>query len=939
MTIQPVPLALLAPQVFASPSLSPLGPLTSLPSSAAGLKHQRILLLVTSVNSFTQRVLSYLQYLGFTQVSVQLAISDEAMIEAAEEWQPDFVLCPFLTKKLPPSIHNRWITLVVHPGPPGDAGPSSLDWVLLGDDGTTPSSTDLLPHLLSSLPHPAPQRSHWGTICFQATEDLDGGAVWAWEQYELPALGSVTKAQVYQGYHSPAAMNAVIHALIRVHALTAGAGLPKSEWMSATPRVEWQTRCASLGLAFLGGATHERPLLQSAKRRPDWKAHTAEDVLRVLAASDSQPGAMLHPLTGDAKASLFAYGAHVHKEVATVPAELYTSRGWETYGAVPDGTPLATRDGAVFFKTHQAAGCSAGVWITHGRVPRGKDKQIDPKVPMEEAIKMAGHGKVLDGVREWAQGVWEEKAGEWQEVFVRRVQEAKGDAMLVYWNFYNGAFTTDNCKTLLSALQWATDPARGNIKLLALMGGNYFSNGIALNTISHAASPGAETWANICAIDDIVSFLVSDTSSERPPFLKGVTPLCERGITTVACVRGNAAAGGVALATACDVVLASRGVVLNPSYRGMGLHGSELHSYSYLYRCGPIHAAEILRDMKPLSTSLAASYGLVDLELGTSSSSLPATEPIFISTLRSLLSAPSFSPIPCAPWCRPAPAAGRPLLDAMSAEKLYTYTSRTRAFPPLQHFRQEELSQMLLDSFHPVRSVRYNTRREKFIRKLKAGDTPARYMLHGRGGRGEKDEEDEEAFDDAPGWKRGEEWAWAGEEVPPSLSTSENLRIPLLYPSAAPAAAPTKEKSAGRLAAAPEMTERRPSKTPSSSSESDSPLPQTPDLAHVLDSPIFAAHSGPASTAASPSREAAQQGRKKSFGAKLRAAFGRKPSSGLGVGTIGEVPAGKDATSLNPLGRPLGKGEKETEWPCLVTGGEEWEGARRAGGPRAEEVA
>jgi hypothetical protein len=34
----------------------------------------------------------------------------------------------------------------------------------------------------------------------------------------------------------------------------------------------------------------------------------------------------------------------------------------------------------------------------------------------------------------------------------------------------------------------------------------------------------------------------------------------------------------VALAAACDIVMATDNVVLNPAYRAMGLHGSELHS-------------------------------------------------------------------------------------------------------------------------------------------------------------------------------------------------------------------------------------------------------------------------------------------------------------------------------------------------------------------------
>lgn len=118
------------------------------------------------------------------------------------------------------------------------------------------------------------------------------------------------------------------------------------------------------------------------------------------------------------------------------------------------------------------------------------------------------------------------------------------------------------------------------------MGGHYFSNGIALNIIEHQSPTagdsrmaGEETWANINAIDDIVEFLLGDTHTERSPFMQDVKPLCERGIVTIAALRGNAAAGGVALAAACDVVLAARSVVLNPAYRAMGLHGSEFHSY------------------------------------------------------------------------------------------------------------------------------------------------------------------------------------------------------------------------------------------------------------------------------------------------------------------------------------------------------------------------
>lgn len=137
--------------------------------------------------------------------------------------------------------------------------------------------------------------------------------------------------------------------------------------------------------------------------------------------------------------------------------------------------------------------------------------------------------------------------------------------------------STTGCQQLVRALQWATNPARGNVKMLVLMGGQYFSNGVALNIIEAAEHPGKETWDNINAIDDVVELVAGDSSPERSPFLQGTPSLTERGIVTVTVARGNAAAGGVAFAVASDIVIAANTVVFNPAYRGMGLHGSELH--------------------------------------------------------------------------------------------------------------------------------------------------------------------------------------------------------------------------------------------------------------------------------------------------------------------------------------------------------------------------
>jgi hypothetical protein len=68
-------------------------------------------------------------------------------------------------------------------------------------------------------------------------------------------------------------------------------------------------------------------------------------------------------------------------------------------------------------------------------VPKAKDKPLEPKVPMAEAIRRAGHGQVLEGVKEWELGSFEERVGQWQQAFVRTIEGENGLIQLVYWDF------------------------------------------------------------------------------------------------------------------------------------------------------------------------------------------------------------------------------------------------------------------------------------------------------------------------------------------------------------------------------------------------------------------------------------------------------------------------------------------------------------------------
>ena len=60
--------------------------------------------------------------------------SGAAMEAAVERHRPELIVCPMLKKIIPESIWTKHRCLVVHPGPSGDRGPSSLDWAIeLGD--------------------------------------------------------------------------------------------------------------------------------------------------------------------------------------------------------------------------------------------------------------------------------------------------------------------------------------------------------------------------------------------------------------------------------------------------------------------------------------------------------------------------------------------------------------------------------------------------------------------------------------------------------------------------------------------------------------------------------------------------------------------------------------------------------------------------------------
>ena len=635
------------------------------------LDSMKILFLCTAHNSLSQRLYLELSSYGH-DVSIEYALSDEAMLDAVSLFRPELVLCPFLTTRVPKRIYDNVLTLIIHPGPPGDAGPSALDWVIMGDDGLIEDPNQLLSNLKANFSRPG--RSHWGITILQAVEDFDAGPVWAFEQFPIDIdQPGVTKSELYRGPVTRAAVSATRAAISRIQQAAKGRELPSpcSPNLHADP--EYGQLSVLDQLPFQGGKTHHRSLLKAAQRNFDVARHTAQQISRRIRCADSQPG-VLSKVFG---VSLYIYGGIVDDNLSGRRPTSISGIPIKLLGIQNEAVCITTCDGK-------------GIWITHVRRPKGKDPALWPKVPVISCLFELG---ILSSVQvkllhwpstcDWSPSSWKT----YQEVWVDfDVDENFNRTAYLHFDFYNGAMSTRQCSRLIGAMKYILSESTPSnpVHAVTLMGGSYFSNGIALNVIEAAADPADESWHNINRINDVVHYILHE--------------LPARGILTIAAVRGNAAAGGVALATACDIVIVGSSVVLNPAYRAVGLSGSEYHTLSYVGRCGQGRATKILRAMTPMSPLQAQRIGLVDYVFpGTGAELDDYIRSHIVMLLR--------------PGC---------LTRGFWKAKLdLSPASLARA-------RASELSEMSKD-FWSARSVRYHGRRFDFVRKVKPLQTPLRF--------------------------------------------------------------------------------------------------------------------------------------------------------------------------------------------------------------------
>jgi putative two-component system hydrogenase maturation factor HypX/HoxX len=480
-------------------------------------KQLRILFITSAHNSLSQRAYIALTEMGH-DVTVQVVDSPEIIEAAVNAHEPDLVVCPMLKQFIPESVWRKYTCLVVHPGPHGDRGPSSLDWAIeLGFD-------------------------EWGVTVLEAVEEADAGDIWETRKFKMRPVG---KSSIYRHEVRRAAVEMLVFA---VHNFA---------------RRDFKPMPLNYDDPNVTGRL--RPLIKQADRAIDWLSDSTAAVVRKIRAAEGHPG-VLDPIAGS---EFYLFNVYVERGLRGRPGEI-----------------IATRNGAICRGTVDGA-----VWITH---LKAKDGVAPFKLPATRALELAGivpdapeipvpvHAPIPPG-HTYREIFYEEKAG----------------VGYLHFDFYNGAMSTDQCRRLREAYQYAR--SRRTTKVIVLAGGtDFFSNGIHLNVIEAAENQGEESWYNLHAIDDVVRDILETDSH-----------------LTISALAGDAAAGGVPFAVAADHVVAREDVVLNPYYQHMGgLYGSEYWTYLLPRRVQELAGELTSAPFTPIGTRRAVDIGLLDAAFG-----------------------------------------------------------------------------------------------------------------------------------------------------------------------------------------------------------------------------------------------------------------------------------------------------------------------------------
>ncbi|XP_068670637.1 hydrogenase maturation factor HoxX-like [Montipora foliosa] len=271
-------------------------------------KNLDILFFSNKHNSLSQRMALELEKRQ-QNITVQEIDNSAEMTELAEAFQPDLILCPFLTKRVPEEVFSnpRRPCWIVHPGIEGDRGASSIDWALYD------------------------REDEWGVSILQADKEMDAGDIWSTVTFPIKRrnINTLTKSSLYVNEVTQAAVQAVLEGIDKFNEGTS----PK---------------CLDYNNPLVRGIGRSR--MTKADRTINWEM-SADEVACQIRMSDSSPGALGYFRSKkdeeDWSKAFRLFGAHLEK------GRLRFLKGHP-------GQILGQRHGAVLVKCGRGA-----LWISH----------------------------------------------------------------------------------------------------------------------------------------------------------------------------------------------------------------------------------------------------------------------------------------------------------------------------------------------------------------------------------------------------------------------------------------------------------------------------------------------------------------------------------------------------------------------------------------------
>lgn len=376
------------------------------------------------------------------------------------------------------------------------------------------------------------EEKEWGVTILQAVEKMDAGPVWATANFPMR---KASKSALYRQEVTQAAMDALIKAV--------------KDFEEKKPVEAGETDSQMKKKGKWNRSTKQNDFEFS------WEENN-ESIIRKINAADSSPGVLCTFFDEE----YYCYGAEEESEL----------KG-------RSGQVLAKRNLAICVGTKEGA-----VWIRSLK----KNGEEEIKLPAEMVLS-----EKIDDVPEVAYDIFQPDHSKktFREIWYEEVNQVG----YLYFDFYNGAMSTDQCERLQYSL---AEVKKRDVMVIVLMGGeDTWSNGIHLNVIEASENAAQTSWENINAIDDLIKEIILTDKQY-----------------VISAIQGNAGAGGVSLAISTDKVIANKGIVLNPHTRNMGLYGSEYWTYLLPKRIGTERANLFTEQCLPWGTAIAMEVKLID---------------------------------------------------------------------------------------------------------------------------------------------------------------------------------------------------------------------------------------------------------------------------------------------------------------------------------------